>query len=467
MAHGKPDAPEAVVPVTDRNHRAPARTISGHEGVGKQGGRLTSTDAAEAPTARSTSLNAHLRLVAGFGAAKAIPGLILLISVPVWLQLYGLRNYGLFSLYLATALIGTSLTTGWLRQAVLRHTGVADMAYERLPRRHRWMLQFSAAVTTVPLATVTWTALSDHGERLTFLGLAAAALVANSWYLLRQTLAQRDGRAGPYALAETVRAGVALLVSVVVALSGRAESWTLIGAHVVAAVLAGLLLPPPPEPAAPVAAPARSRLLADYWRFGWPLSLWLALSAAAMYLDRYVLTFLYGADRAGAYAAAADLVVRGMGIAAVPVLLVLHPRFMRAWNTEDRARAMHSWKRMMGALGAAVTAACAIAIVAYVVWSEALLVAPIPVLAFTALALGAGGWQMALLAHKPLEAADRTGWMLGALLASFATTVALDLALAPAWAEVGVAVSFAAGPLVYIGLITVLTRHVDARGAAL
>jgi O-antigen/teichoic acid export membrane protein len=428
---------------------------------------MTSTDSIEAPTSRSTTLTGHLRLVAGFGAAKAIPGLIVLISVPVWLHLYGLRNYGLFSLYWATALIGTSLTTGWLRQAVLRHTGVPGMGYERLPRRHRRMVEFSAAVTTVPLAAVTWTALSDHGERLTFLGFAAAALVTNSWYLLRQTLAQRDGRAGPYALAETVRAGVALLVSVVLALSGRADSWTLIGAHAMAAVVAGLLLTSPPDPAPLVADPPRSRLLADYWRFGWPLSLWLALSATAMYIDRYVLTLLYGADRAGAYAAAADLVVRGMGIAVVPVLLVLHPRFMRAWNTDDRARTIRAWKRMMWALTGAVTAACGIAIAAYVLWSEALLVAPVPVLAFTALAFGAGGWQIALLAHKPLEAGNRTGWMLGALLASFATTVALHLALAPAWAEVGVAVSFAAGPLVYIGLITVLTRHVNARGTAL
>ena len=428
---------------------------------------MTSTDSVEAPTSRPTPLTGHLRLVAGFGAAKAIPGLVVLVSVPVWLRLYGPRDYGLFSLYWATALIGTSLTTGWLRQAVLRHTGSPDMAYERLPRRHRSMLQLSAVLTTIPLAAVTWSALPDLVDRLTFLCFAATALVTNSWYLMRQTLAQRDGRAGPYALAETVRAAVALLASVALALSGWGHSWTLVAAHAAAAVIAGLLLTSPPDAATVAVHPPRDRLLAEYWRFGWPLSLWLALSATAMYLDRYVLTLLYGADRAGAYAAAADLVVRGMGVAVVPVLLFLHPRFMRSWNTEDRARTMRAWKRMTWTLVGAVTAACGIAIIAYVLWSEDLLVAAIPVLAFTALTFGAGGWQIALLAHKPLEAGNRTGWMLGALLSSLATTVALNLALAPAWAEVGVAVSFAAGPLVYIGLITVLTRHAMRRESAL
>ena len=427
---------------------------------------MTSTASVEAPTARSGSLSGHLRLLAGFSAAKAVPGLILLVSVPVWLRLYGPRDYGLFSLYWATALIGTSLTTGWLRQAVLRHTGVADMAYERLPRRHRRTLELSAVLTTVPLAAVTWTALSDPGERLAFLALAAAALVTNSWYLIRQTLAQRDGRAGTYALAEGVRAGGALLFSVGLALFGFAHSWALIAAHAAAALLAGLLISSPPN-AVPLVAHAPRRLLGDYWRFGWPLSLWLAVSASTMYLDRYVLTWLYGADRAGAYAAAADLVVRGLGIAVVPILLVLHPRFMRAWNTDDRARTIRAWKRMMWALTATVTAACGTAIVAYALWSELLLVDPIPVSAFTALAFGAGGWQIALLAHKPLEAANRTGWMLLAVLASFTSTLALTLALAPAWAELGVAVSFAAGPLVYIGLITVLTTQSNARGTAL
>jgi O-antigen/teichoic acid export membrane protein len=397
--------------------------------------------------------------IAGFAAGKAIPGVLTLISIPIWIREFGPANYAAFSLYWTISLVGTTFTTGWLNQAILRYAGDRALAYENLSCRIRTALEATPLVTIVPLIALVGFMVPDGAGRWAFLSIASVGLLANARYQVRQTLAQRDARANVFAIAETIRAGCALVFSLLLAAAHVTAPWSLVAAYTAAIILATTVLR---RPAGDDAAPTMTdgAVVRDYWRFGWPLSLWLPLSLSTIYLDRFVINALYGLDRAGTYAAAADLVVRGMGLMVTPVILFMHPAIMRAWNTEDRARAIRTWRWMTLLLTFGVVAAAVLILVAYALFADLVLAQVLPIAAFAALTIGGAAWQLALMVHKPLEATNRTGTMLGALVVSLLVTGTLDLILAPRLAELGVAVAFAAGAGVYITLVLAFDAQV-------
>lgn len=438
------------------------RLSHGHSGQGC-GHRLSALADRELPTEQNQR-QSPLSLVLMFGAGKVAPGIITFVSVPIWLNIFGPREYALYALFWATSLIGTALTTGWLRQAILRHSGTAEMSYEGLPRRTQRLVEAAPLVTVVPLALVTTGTFDDQGGLWPFLVCAAGCLLVDTRYSMLQTLAQRDERAGRYAVAEVIRTAGTLAASLGLALAGFVAAWSILAASILATTVAMALLGAVRRK--PALAPAATSLLRSYWSFGWPMSLWLTASAGLVYLDRYVMAAAYGAERAGAYAAAADMVVRGMGILVAPVLMFLHPAFMRAWNTGERERTIQMWKRVTWLLTGAAAGAGLAVVFLYELVKDEVLAHPVDLSAFAALTVGAAAWQLALLVHKPLEAAGRTGVMLLVLLLSLAVTAILDALLVGPLAETGVAFSFTAGALTYIVTIAALNLRLVPRALA-
>jgi O-antigen/teichoic acid export membrane protein len=184
------------------------------------------------------------------------------------------------------------------------------------------------------------------------------------------------------------------------------------------------------------------------------------------------MTALFGLERAGDYAAAADLVVRGMGLVVAPVVMFLHPAFMRMWNTDGPHEALRSWRRTTLLLAGATMGAACVAIIAYLALGDVLLDHLIPFAAFAVVSFTAAVWQLGLMVHKPLEASGRTRTMLLTLIFSLLVTLGLNLALAVPFAETGVATAAAGGALFYIVATTVLNKRVlaafaqDAKGPA-
>lgn len=396
--------------------------------------------------------------IAAFSAGKAVPGLLTLVSIPIWIHSFGAAHYALFSLYWSASLIGTSLTLGWLKQAILRQTGNERMAYEAVPRRARVLVEAAPVLTLGPLILLTWPMMDGGADRWGFVAASCVGLLINGRYVVRQTIAQRDARATRYAVAETIRVAAALGVSVGLAASRMLTPWSLIAANVAGMLVALTLLAlgERREPRRQPPVHPDSDLLGGFWRFGWPLSLWLALSSSAMYVDRFLIGHLYGLDRAGDYAAAADLVVRGMGMVVAPVIMFIHPAFMRAWNSESRAAALQTWRRMTLYLTLGTSVAGTGTFVAFLVVGDSLLEDPPSAATFGALVAGGVLWQLALMAHKPLEAAGRTKVMLAALLVSLLVTVGADLLLAPRLEVLGIALGFMVGALSYVGLVSLL-----------
>lgn len=405
-----------------------------------------------------------------YGLAKAIPGLLMLVSVPVWIRLYGTASYGAFAVIWGTVLFSASLGTGWLRQSILKFAGSPR---NRMSNVSSHWIALSVLVSAVaPVAVV----LTLHNVQPTeglgaLLGSSVAFSVVNSVYYLALTVAQRDQRAGPFSLAEGLRAAGSLAASILLPfLLNDYSGTTLILSNAAGTLLACSVLAPrsgsrggrirrsslmsrgswrrrrPNKsnkrlslvPTARRRRGDRSEISEEvsraFWAFGWPMGLWQAVAAATLYLDRFLITLLLGADAAGSYAAVADLLVRGFTILAYPIIVAGHPAIMRMWNTgrlREAAEISQRWTRRLAIL---LFMGALLGVLACLLLGRLLLGVDVdnsPTLWF--LAFGAGCWQLSLMTHKGLEMLGRPRLMLLVLSSFVVIAIPANLFLIPVY----------------------------------
>jgi O-antigen/teichoic acid export membrane protein len=199
------------------------------------------------------------------------------------------------------------------------------------------------------------------------------------------------------------------------------------------------------------------------WRFGWPLSIWLGVSALTLYIDRLILGTVVSPTELGIYSANADLVVRGLTVVAAPVVLTIHPVVMREHNAGREAQSRAALQRWSGILAALL----ALSVAAVVVMGPGV----VPVLlnedslgrgTLAVLALGAAMWQYALLAHKPYELRHETSTIMWFAIVALAVEVVVSSLTVHALGSLGVATGLLSSALFYLTCVG-LGNHRKAR----
>ena len=404
-----------------------------------------------------TTAAASGRSLLAYGLGKIIPGLLLFMAVPLWTRIFGPEQYGFYSIAWSVALFSSSLFTGWIRQALLRHTGNEGATLRSLPR---WTIPAASVLSSVPVALLVAVQLRHVGDGRTFIISAILFTVINSAYTVLQASAQRQARSTTYTLAEIVRVGGAVLASLAVQKLLGLEGGTsiLIGFCLSSISAVGVLQwRQIAKSKLHSYRPERTRgdsTLATFWRYGWPMAIWLAASTLLLYQDRVIIGSILGPAAAGEYAAVADLIVRGFAMVSFPLTMVSHPLIMGAWNRGEASSALvinRTFKRyLIGLSVVIVLSGClfgqsVLELILDIRITEPLLV-PL-------LLIGAALWQLGLMTHKELEVENRTRLM-AILIVSVATSSAVINAFLTAQSGiVGPAAVFAAGAGAYV-LIT-------------
>ena len=183
--------------------------------------------------------------------------------------------------------------------------------------------------------------------------------------------------------------------------------------------------------------------------------------------DRLFIQRYSGFSAAGIYSSMYDVVVRSFSLLFMPVTLAVHPLVMDRWNAGRPQHALHAIRSgvkyqllMFVPIGAVL--------VLVAPWvSRMVLGRPIAQAAEIVLPLAISGflWQMALLAHKPLEILCETKRMLVGMAAALAVNLLGNRLLIPVYGYQAAAYLAVASSLTYLLSILVLTprtRFIEA-----
>jgi O-antigen/teichoic acid export membrane protein len=195
------------------------------------------------------------------------------------------------------------------------------------------------------------------------------------------------------------------------------------------------------------------QLIGRFADYGWALSFWFSATLALAFSDRFFIERSLGFAEVGSYAAVYDVIFRGYSLALAPVTVAVHARIMRAWNSQSPETAWLLWRwGMVMQFGIFAAVALVLGLFPHIA-AWVILPAGAPELVPLVLPLAIGGflWQFAMLAHKPLEMANRTGLMLNVaanyfLLPKYGVMV-------PAYTTIVTGTAYIVGSLIIGGLV--------------
>ena len=401
------------------------------------------------------------RSLAWYAIAQAVPGVAMLFAVPLWLRLVGAPEYAHYATVWAVSVTATAASTGWLRQAMLRATGQDDSDLHHLPV---WSVAGSLALPGLACGLVSLLTTHSIGAAVVacLFGLSSAAA------LLAATVLQRAEQAKYVAMAESGRALGGIVLSLVLFLALPRSSTVILLACVLANVVVLAVLVVGARANRGRGGTTSSSVLAAWWAYGWPMSLWLGLAPLLLYSDRLLLRPWVDSEMLGAYSASSDLIVRGAAVIATPVTMSLTPIVMRLANAGEASHEVLALTRVwMWRL--AVLFAVLLVLVLLIGRQVIELLLGVDVVSTSTLAgllVGGALWQIGLLAHKPLEIERRTRAMLATLVVATSLGVVAVAVLAAvqgpagaAWAMAGAAGVYVCGTWMLGNRVTLTSRR--------
>jgi O-antigen/teichoic acid export membrane protein len=405
--------------------------------------------------------------------SKVIPGATGLLSVTVFVRLFGYDQYGHYAVSLALAVTLGGWASGWLAPGVLRYLTTCrtpdDIRRFGITIRQGLLASIAVGGLVTPVA---FRILLNASWPVT----AAATLIVAAMivYVVNLATLQAALQATTVVKLEAARTLLAFLTPIALVTATGRKTYPLI----LAGVFVGYTLPlivyrsTYAGLARPVnrlqqrnEATANGPELSAVWRYGWPVALWALANQGFGVVDRSLVQHYHGYAAAGLYASMYDVVIRSFSLIFFPITLATHPIVMRHWNAGERTEAM----RIIKVSVTYQTVLCVpILLVLYLTrnWVGTLVTgASTAESAAIVIPLAVGGclWQLALLIQKPLEVLCQTHRMLQAMAASFVFSVGANCLTVPTQGLVAAAYVNALAAVVYIAIIVALTPLRDMR----
>jgi len=411
-----------------------------------------------------TSHQALLQDSFGYLVSKIVPGFFGLLSVPVFVRLIGIEEYGRLSLLLPVLMALAGAGAGWLQQGILRFHPATDHPDNTAIFFHR-AVQVGTGYAVLVLSLLLLPLLGVLHYRPTVWLIAEIYCAVQLIYSVRLSGMQARLQPGKVVYNEILRSAASFFLPLLLVLAAGRKSFGL----VLLGLACGYALPLAARRSTwrgfghdfheagavllSLAAPAR-QTLGQLWRFGWAVGAWLMLCQALPVIDRSIIHRYAGYAPAGVYASLYELAVRSFSLFAFPVTLAAHPRIMRSWNLGDYAAARRTLRhaiQMQTLMFLPVEAAGIVfarPLTALITGTRSVSSTLLPLLM-----LGGFLWQIAMLAHKPLEIMQRTRTMLAGMLTVALCEFAGNYLLVPRFGMTSAVYVFVFGALVYLAFV--------------
>jgi len=409
-------------------------------------------------------------------ASKVVPGFMGLISVPVFIRMIGMEQYGRFAVIVPLLMAVAGASSGWIAQGILRFHPLATDGRQRknvFDRAVRRGTVMSVLLTSAALGALL------VGMRYSFGTVLISLAFCSSLLAYTVSLAKFQANLQPTSVLwrEIVRSvgGLVLPVAIVELSGWKRFELVILGQAIAYTIVLFPSVRPRKEANEEIpyllrddhrAASSPDDTIRQLWHFGWALAFWLLLSQLFPVIDRWVIHRFAGYANAGVYASLYEVAVRSFSFLVFPLTQAAHPRIMRSWN---EGKFSESYKIIR------YSVISQLGIFVFVLGGVYLFSRPIcrlilgfdsPAAARMLPILIVGGflWQLALLLHKPMEIAKKTRAMLASMAAVVVVNVAACFLFIPRFGYSAAADVLVLSASCYIALTLVMTRFSIFRG---
>ena len=391
-----------------------------------------------------------------------------LIAVIVFIRMIGAEEYGKYSVQLSFLMAYSAFTVGWLNQSTLRYYSKYEND-QQLPQIFFIGLVFSLLLGSLILVVGSLVTINSQKFPLTNIGLAL--FLALCFFQFLSTVLRAQLRPNVVIIVTALQSILGIVLPLLLLwVLGHNHKYLLLG-------LAGSYI------ALPLvfsvfnigrlkifwlsANDNRHQyklILSEFFRYGFPLSLWFGVSLSLPFFDRFFIEYFYGFENTGIYASFTDLVIRIFSILVFPLTLAAHPRIMSAWNNNNQSAAITIWRKALQyQLGIFIILMATVMIFTDQIFS--LLMVALPELnisySYLLMPILIGGflWQFALLCHKPLEMEQRTKLMVVLMLAALCVNLIGNIVYLPLYGIIATAYTYMASAGVYIIAVIYFSRN--------
>jgi len=382
-----------------------------------------------------------------------------LLAVIVFIRMIGAEEYGKYSVQLSFLMASSAFTVGWLNQSTLRYYSKYQND-QQLPQIFFIGLVFSLLLGSLIL--VIGSLVTVHNQKFPLTSIGLALFLALCFFQFLSAVLRSQLRPNVVIIVTALQSilGLVLPLLLLWVLSPN-HKYLLLG-------LAGSYIALPLVFLAlnidrfkifwPIAHDSRHHyklILSEFFRYGFPLSLWFGISLSLPFFDRFFIEYFYSFEITGIYASFTDLVIRIFSILLFPLTLAAHPRIMSSWNNNDQAGAIILWRQALQyQMVIFIILIGVLYLAASRIFDLIMLILPGLNLSYSFLLfpilVGGFLWQFALLCHKPLEMDQRTGLMVLLMLGALIINLLGNIIYLPRYGIIATAYTYIASASVYI-----------------
>lgn len=405
-----------------------------------------------------------------YAISKGVPGIIGLASVWCFANLLGSEGYGQFAIVFSIANMSAVFSSGWIQQSLLRfYTAYENERYLMLRATMNGICAALAIGSLIILSIGVMGYYSDKARA--FEPIAVLAVWGLFFCLVIQmcliAIYQAKVEPGQVVKIEILRSILIFIVPLTMIVAVKASYLSLVGGIVLGNLVVfawmrrsikGLYRHVVTQGQA---KETTGKIFFVFLRYGFPLSLWLAVMSAFPVVDRFFIRYYYDFSETGIYASIYDIVIRSFSLFLFPVVMAAHPRIMKAWNSGNP----HEARKL---IQSAIITQCLIfgvVFLAYLAFADQILIALFQQtshrlkMVIVTLVIGGFLWQLALTVHKPFEVKQRTWMMVFGIIISLVVTSCINLIFLPKLGLVASGIALIASAICYLTICSFQYRN--------
>lgn len=394
-----------------------------------------------------------------YGFSKFLPGVINLATVVIFSRVLGETNFGLYALVLAVILSGASLGSGWAKQAILRYHSEYKNSGNTIVVKSYLYISFISS-TIAAITTGIALIVLGHVELLSYRGMLIAMYASAGYALFNIEEGRQQSMFRPVIVTinHLIKASVILISGIFIFHTFNTNfisALLAVAFGVTVAVIFSRNIIGFSYVKEDFNSDSNMHHIRKYWSFGWPIGLWMTLMTLIPVIDRSMIDYFLGASAAGVYSCVYEIIIKGYAVVTFPITFALHPHIMKLANSGDNSSA---YSLVIRGFLFQLLLMITIGIICYfgdevLLDSILLMNDPDAPILLIILVFASGFWQLALLAHKPLEIRGKTKLMLLFILLSVGVNFIANFILIPFIGIIGASISTLLSGCIYLSLV--------------